>query len=487
MLLLVDFAGPMRDRLQAQAALSIVCGVFVCLGTLASNSDVGAAVAMAIVAFAVLFAGVVSSVLASATTSLLLAFILPVSLAGPASEIPDRLAGWGLASGAAFLAVALLWPAPSREPLRRAAAGACRALAERLRSDVIRALAAVPGVTVRDDAQAAADAAVDALHREFFASPNRPTGLSTTARAVVRLVDEVSWLNAIVVESAPRLDGAPGDPFACAVKSASANVLEQGADLLDMRGADGGPLQTALHELHRVLAQLEVAATERLAPGIDAKRPGEASADDVDAFVASLDPSFRAQELSFVTAQIASNVDLAAAAERRSWHQQLLGRQPIGFAGRLTAAQQRAGAHVERHSVWLHNSVRGGRGTCAGGSRRQAHRRPACLLGHVRHALGAALKRAQHRPERASWSRGDGRRPRRRRGSRDADRHQHDRALAVAPPRRSARRSGPGRGLVRRRPGGVHVDAVDPLQHPRAGRLDGSGSSGSRTWHLGAR
>jgi uncharacterized membrane protein YccC len=359
MLLLVDFAGPMRDRLQAQAALSIVCGVFVCLGTLASNSDVGAAVAMAIVAFAVLFAGVVSSVLASATTSLLLAFILPVSLAGPASEIPDRLAGWGLASGAAFLAVALLWPAPSREPLRRAAAGACRALAERLRSDVIRALAAVPGVTVRDDAQAAADAAVDALHREFFASPNRPTGLSTTARAVVRLVDEVSWLNAIVVESAPRLDGAPGDPFACAVKSASANVLEQGADLLDMRGADGGPLQTALHELHRVLAQLEVAATERLAPGIDAKRPGEASADDVDAFVASLDPSFRAQELSFVTAQIASNVDLAAAAERRSWHQQLLGRQPIGFAGRLTAAQQRAGAHVERHSVWLHNSVRG--------------------------------------------------------------------------------------------------------------------------------
>ena len=52
------------------------------------------------VAFAVIFSGVASSVLAGATTSLLLAFILPVSLTGPVSSIPDRLAGWGLAAGA---------------------------------------------------------------------------------------------------------------------------------------------------------------------------------------------------------------------------------------------------------------------------------------------------------------------------------------------------------------------------------------------------
>src|SRR6185436_19101747 len=38
MLLLVDFAGPMRARLQAQAALAVTGGVFVCLGTLASRS-----------------------------------------------------------------------------------------------------------------------------------------------------------------------------------------------------------------------------------------------------------------------------------------------------------------------------------------------------------------------------------------------------------------------------------------------------------------
>src|SRR6266849_5153002 len=97
MLLLVDFGGPMRERLQAQAALGVVGGVFVCVGTLASREAWLAATAMAVVGFGVLFAGVVSSVLAGATTSLLLAFILPVSRASPASAVPDRLAGWAMA------------------------------------------------------------------------------------------------------------------------------------------------------------------------------------------------------------------------------------------------------------------------------------------------------------------------------------------------------------------------------------------------------
>ena len=41
------------------------------------------------------------------------------------------------------------------------------------------------------------------LHRRFFASPYRPTGLTTAARAVVRLVDELRWLNTIVLRPAP--------------------------------------------------------------------------------------------------------------------------------------------------------------------------------------------------------------------------------------------------------------------------------------------
>src|SRR5580692_13044544 len=134
MLLLADFGGPMTERLQAQAALAVTGGVFVCVATLASRTAWLAAVAMAAVGFGVIFAGVVSSVLAGATTALLLAFILPVSLAAPASAVPDRLAGWAMAAGVALVAVAFLWPAPARDRLRGAAGAACRALADRLRA-----------------------------------------------------------------------------------------------------------------------------------------------------------------------------------------------------------------------------------------------------------------------------------------------------------------------------------------------------------------
>ena len=78
--------------------------------------------------------------------------------------------------------------------------------------------------------------------------------------------------------------------------------------------------------------------------------------------MSSLHDGFRAQELSFVVSQIARNVDFAAAADRRSWLAQLLGRQPEGLPGALSAAQERASAHTARSSVWLRNSVRGAAG-----------------------------------------------------------------------------------------------------------------------------
>ncbi len=170
MLLLVDFTGPMRQRLQAQAALAVVGGVFVCAGTLASQTVWLAAAAMAVVAFGVIFAGVVSSVLAGATTSLLLAFILPVSLAGPVSSVPDRLAGWGMAAGAALAAVALLWPAPARDPLRSATVTACRALAARLRAEVTYQLDDEDRPFALDHERAVMQAkdAVSALRRAFL-------------------------------------------------------------------------------------------------------------------------------------------------------------------------------------------------------------------------------------------------------------------------------------------------------------------------------
>ena len=363
MLLLVDFGGPMAERLQAQAALAVTGGVFVCLATLASRTAWLAAVAMAVAGFGVIFAGVVSSVLAGATTALLLAFILPVSLAAPASAVPDRLAGWGMAGGVALVATAFLWPAPARDRLRGAAAAACRALAARLRAGVAYLLSGMDGQSAldRDHAVAQADQAVGALRSAFLATPYRPTGLSTPARTTVRLVDELIWLNSVVIQPGLHRDGV--NRAALRVKEAAAAVLDRAAELLDARGGSSDELDAALTGLAAAHAKMQDGVTAGL-PGRSPRPVSDPAAggEPVSEFITSLDPAFRAEELSYAVSLIARTVELTAAAERRSWRERWLGRQPEGVPGTLSAARERITSYLEPHSVWLHNSLRGAAG-----------------------------------------------------------------------------------------------------------------------------
>ena len=168
----------------------------------------------------------------------------------------------------------------------------------------------------------------------------------------MRLVDELNWLDAILRQSAPPVPGAAINRAACAVKNAAAAVLEQGADLVDGASSDPSGLRLALDELSEALDRMERNATLELPVR-------SAPEESVGEFISSLDPSFRAQELSFAVVAVARNIDIAAAADRRGWLDRLLGHQPDGLVGRFSAAQERATAHVERHSVWLHNSLRG--------------------------------------------------------------------------------------------------------------------------------
>jgi uncharacterized membrane protein YccC len=361
MLLLVDFSGPIRDRLIDQSALGVTCAVLITLATLVSRTTWLAAVSMAVVAFAVLFAGVVSSVLAGATTSLLLSFILPVSLPAPMSVVGDRVAGWGLATGASLLAISLLWPAPARNPVRTGAIGACRALADRLRAEIAYALSGDDSEAreAHSAAIARANDAVQALQTVFFATPYRPTGLTTDARAVIRLVDDLRWLNTLVLKSAPAQHHGRPSREVCEVKRAAADVLEFSADVLERRRASSEELGETVGRMRRALADLERATTARLPADTLATAQATDQMGSARAIVSALDPSFRAQELYFVVGQIATNTEFAGAAGRRSWLERLLGRQPSGFVGPLTAAEERAAAHVERDSVWMQNSLRG--------------------------------------------------------------------------------------------------------------------------------
>jgi uncharacterized membrane protein YccC len=350
--LFVDFSGTKAERLQAQLSLIVSGLVLIAVGTAASGSIWTATVVTLVVAFVILFAGVISSVLASATTALLASFILPISLPGGMATLPDRLIGWLLAGAASVVAITFLWPAPTREPLRGPTAHACILLARRLRAG-LEILREGPDteLTARLIYEAGeASAAVADLRKTFFGTPYRPTGLSTSARTLVRVVDEVIWLNA-VLEPHPRMPHpGPAVPQLIAVYSAAAALLERAADLLDNDDARLVGLEDEVEQLRQARLALEEVVTS-LPPSPDVSL--------VKAFVSSLEPTFRAQEMSFVVAAIAENIQLAVAARGRSWWDHLLGHGPVGVASPLASARDRAGAHMERHSVWLHNSIRG--------------------------------------------------------------------------------------------------------------------------------
>jgi uncharacterized membrane protein YccC len=358
MLLLVEFTGPMIQRLRAQVALTAAWLVLVSVATTATRSAWAATAATVVVGFVILFSGVVSSVLAGSTTSLLLAFILPVSTPAPLSQLPDRLTGVLLAGAASVLAVALLWPRMPADPLSGPAARVCRAAARQLRADAEHFVShpAGPAFAVcRTHAKETKDTA-QRLQQVFTATPYRPTGLSAESRALVRLVDELTWLSAVLADAAPTVaDGPRGTRESSAVRTAAATVLDLCAEMLENPGGSPDRLQEAVGALRTALTGLEDSAVDHLPlPGT---RPGPEP--DVDGIIDSLDVSFRSQEVAFVVHQIARNVDGTCAAAERSWPERLLGREPGSLSGPLRSARERAAAHLEPHSVWLHNSIRG--------------------------------------------------------------------------------------------------------------------------------
>ncbi|MFJ3640226.1 FUSC family protein [Streptomyces sp. NPDC090108] len=356
MLLLVEFTGPMMQRLRAQLSLTAAWGVLICLGTVVAHPPWAAVVSTVVVGFLVLFGGVVSSVLAGASTALLLAFILPVTTPAPLAQLPERLAGAGLAAAAAALAICLLWPRPAGDPVAPPAARVCRAAALQLRTEAAHLDGGpqAPGVPLCGVAAERTEAAAEDLRHAFEATPYRPAGLSATSRALVRLVDELTWLRGILDDTADYGDHVPRpDPAARAARRAAADVLDEAAVLLGDLRADTAGLRSSAAALRSALDHMEERSTTRL----PAVRPGTVT--EVYGFLTSLDLSFRAHELGFAVLQIAANVQQAAAAEQRSWAERLLGLEPDDPTAPLAAAAARARAHLERHSMWLHNSVRG--------------------------------------------------------------------------------------------------------------------------------
>jgi hypothetical protein len=279
----------------------------------------------------------------------LLAFILAVMLPGSSAVLPDRLAGWGIAVAVGVPVALFVWPPGDQDQLRLKAARLCRALATML--DLQQ-----PPPGQGDPLVAMREAARDLRATFSSGAATRTAGVTTGVRQLIRLVDELEWLSTTVINAcadAPEQWPEQGRRL----RAAAATVLRACGDTLDYIGAEPDPI--ACTGLETCLAQLEAArdgvARETLAElrGGDGVS-GRGVRGEFDR------PLYAAHELGYAVALAGRTVELIAAADSRSWWAKLTGRRVTADElGTVAVVRRTLSSHLDRHSVWLQNSIRG--------------------------------------------------------------------------------------------------------------------------------
>jgi len=345
-LVVASFGGRRRDKAVAHLGLALTGSVGLIIGTAVHSIDWLAVLVTIPVAFGIFFAGVAGPNAASGVIAALFPFVLPVATPGTVSMIPDRLAGWWLASAVSTVAVLLLSPPSPGDRLRAAAAGSARALAAALE-------AAAAGTASAADHEAS-NAARQELMAAFASTPYRPTGLATADQGLASVVQLLEWCTALIADAThgyPNLDRA-AQPDRDLLAEAAV-VLGQTGDLLADR--DGSAALPDVDEMER-LRQASAAYHQSAEPG-----------GDYDSVEAVARHAFDAQVISLAVRNLAADALIATrradpetiAARRRSWY----GAQPEGTeAERRVAALSGAlgvlGRHASIRSVWFLNSLR---------------------------------------------------------------------------------------------------------------------------------
>jgi len=345
-LIFASFGGSKRNKITAHLGLAVIGSIGLIIGT-AVNGITWLAVLVTIpVAFGIFFAGVAGPNAASGVTAALLPFVLSVATPGTVSIIPDRLAGWWLASVVSTVAVLLLSPPSPGDRLRAAAAGSARALAAHLE-------ASVSGTATAADTQAC-QAAKHELMGAFASTPYRPVVLATADQGLASVVQLLEWCTALIADATdghPNLDRAEQPDRD--LLGLAAVVLGQTGDLL--AGPDSGALPdpTAMDRQREASAAYHRSA----APG-----------GDYDSVEIIARYAFHAQVIALAVRAVVADALVATqradpetiAARRRGWY----GAQPEGTMGeRRAAALSGAIGVLTRHasfrSVWFLNSLRG--------------------------------------------------------------------------------------------------------------------------------
>jgi len=232
LLVFSDFPGNRQNRALAYAGLGLTGFGLITLGTLVAPHPLPAALTMFVLGVVATFSGVFSETIAAGQRATLVTFVLPACT--PPGPIGDRLLGWAIALAVCVPAALFLLPPRHHGELRRHAARACRALADRLDGGASAAEAA---------------AAMDTLRANFLGADFRPVGLTAGSRALVRVVDDLEWITEGVAQQAGAALADMRDP-AVRVLRGSASVLR--ISRVARRDAARADLDAALDELRTV-------------------------------------------------------------------------------------------------------------------------------------------------------------------------------------------------------------------------------------------
>ncbi len=337
MLVLAEFAGPPLTRFLAYLGLGCVGAAFITLGTLCSRSPWLATGAMAAVGFATLFSGAFSGYLSAGATGAILTFVLPVTIPAANSAIPERLEGWGLATGASICAVMLLWPARRHADLRHETAAAVRSVADVMDANVEQLA----------ERSKFARATVDSLGRRLLGAQHRPAGPTGPMAALASLPDELDWLLSFLsppVEPVALVLACTEDEEAMA---AAAAVLRASAERLE--GRDVRPDFAALDAARDAVARALVRRLPELPPDTP---PGEVPE--------ALDPPFRIRAATYSARQVAGYALRASGTKAPELDQPLARGQTTRAA--LEATEQLVREDASLGSIWFQNSLRGAAG-----------------------------------------------------------------------------------------------------------------------------
>jgi uncharacterized membrane protein YccC len=361
LLLMVDFQGRPRTRLVSYLGLFLVGGCFISVGTVASTHKVVAVVAMAVVGFAVLYAGVLSPQVATASTAALLTFVLPVAVAQPANAVGPRLVGWVIASTCCITACMVIWPTPWHDNLRRRLSATVTAVSQLTATYADGRLDSEGVATVQSE--------LARLQSQFAGTPYPPISTAADAVALAKLVGRVEWL-----ATTPVLAGAD----ASALQLASVRtVLESVTDTLRLSASlicDGQShpvddpaliqaVQDSILQLHQVLAaELDAEVSVLIDPGSSpesVKLAGGGSGPEAgqwqQGIASSLDPSFRVRALG-TAAEMVADATLEAGGTPAVVD------RPVLNPGRSSVLWYRFTSRLSFRSVWFRNALRGAAG-----------------------------------------------------------------------------------------------------------------------------